>query len=130
MKLGIFDLEVVKCRHGFRSVFRYLNRNILSSKIFPTKQEALAHGTKKLEKLFQDALDQLMKTRYQVKSKPVNAIQWFPGTWLDGEKVYDVGKIVCRDYVYCDQCIKQGDWIVGDKIVTNEEFERDYEVIQ
>lgn len=92
---------------------------------FQTKQEALDIGVQNLKKELQDALNDF-KPRYRTKSKPVDAMQWFLGIILKE----NVKHSFCEGYNYCKQPIKPGDWVVNGKVVTNEEFEQDYEVIQ
>lgn len=124
MKIGIFDLEVKKCGICFRTTFSYGDIILQAHGLFATKELALAHGIKALTELFQGALDQLTKPKYQTKSKPVDAVQWFLGLKID-----EISLVHYHHYYY-DQHIKVGDWIVDGKVVTNEEFEQDYEVVQ
>lgn len=128
MKIGRFNLRVIECGHGFRSVFRFTDKNLWFGETFTTEKEALDSGIKDLEKEFQKCLNDL-KPKYQMKPKPVDAVQWFPETRVNGDGVFNVRDGICDFYVYQRQRINPGDWIVNNKVVTNEDFERDYEAI-
>ncbi|KKL15409.1 hypothetical protein LCGC14_2505890 [marine sediment metagenome] len=89
---------------------------------FQQKKEALDYGIKMLEKDLQDALDQLSKPKYQKKPKPVDAVQW-NGEEIKGARYWN------GSWDYNNQPIEPGEWIVSGKVVTNEDFEQDYEVV-
>lgn len=122
MKLGIFDLEVIECNGGwFQPILKINGETIQTYGIWKIKKYALDAGTKGLEELFQGALDQLTKPKYQTKSKTVDAVQWFPTgleSNMDNSSAYSKGIF-----------IKPGDWIVDGVIIINEDFGRDYEAI-
>ena len=120
MKLGIFTFNVVECNGQFLPKLTLDGSTPYVYGSFPTKQMALAYGTKKLEELFQDALDQLTKPKYRTKSKEVDAMQWFP---------------TCQESIpspayYKGISINPGDWIVDNKVVTNEQFKQLFEAVQ
>lgn len=135
MKFGIFDFEVIKVRDltactnpnipklgiWFQPTLKIGNTIIQTFGLWKREKDAFNAGIKKLTELFQGALDQLPK--YQIKSKPVDAIQW------NGEKIEGIS-LVHYHYYYNDQYIHSGDWIVDGKIVTNEEFKENYEPIR
>jgi len=123
MKIGHFDLVAIEYRNGFRSSCDFAGIHLWSGERFPTKQEALDYGIKILEKELKDALDSL-KPKYQKKPEPVDAIQWFPGVKIEGLYLCLSG---C--YKYNNQRISPGEWIVSGKVVTNEDFQQDYEVV-
>ena len=124
MKLGILSLEVVgdsneyfvECKNG-----EYV---LVCWGPYTTYKSAFVQGVEKLKEKVLELQEELNQPHFRQKSEPVHVEQWWP--CLNRAGVIKIG-----DAYWCHaQRICTGDWIVGDKIVTNEEFERDYEVIQ
>lgn len=122
MNIGSFTLRVIECGSGFRAECDFAGTHLWPGIPCPTQKEALDRGIRILEEQFQRCLNDL-KPKYQTKSRPVDAMQW-RGVVIDGISI-DFGKCY-----YYGLPIKPGDWIIDGKVVTNEQFEQDYEVVQ
>lgn len=121
MIFGNYNIVALKVIGGFKPSCDFAGIHFRSGKLCPTKQEALDYGIKILEEELQEVLNSL-KPKYQMKPKPVDAVQWFPGNLVD--EIHFTGR-----WYYQNQRIEPGDWIVDGKVVTNELFKQDYEVI-
>ena len=120
MKLGIFDLEIKAIDHNkFDAVLSYNSVVFLNWDSFSTKEAALSSTIQNCKKIFGAALDDAHEPRFRVKSKTVDAVQWFPKSNIDNSPAY-----------YKGISINPGDWIVGNKVITNEEFLEKYECVE
>ena len=128
MIFGNYNIVALKVIGGFKPSCDFAGTHFRSGKLCPTKQEALDYGIKILEEELQEVLNSL-KPKYQMKPKPVDAVQWFPNL-VEGIRGSEIEGICgyWKSYKYKSQPIKSGDWIVDGKVVTNELFKRDYEV--
>ncbi len=125
MKLGIFDLEIKAIGHNeFDAVLSYNSVVFLNWGSFSTKEAALSSTIQNCKKIFGAALDDAHEPRFRVKSKTVDAVQWFPEMKIDGFSLNSGA------YYYKDQYIERGDWIVDEKVVTNKEFLEGHECVE
>ena len=120
MKIGIFDLGIRPIGTSqFLAVLSYKQGILFSWGNFETKEAALSSAIQSCKKIFGAAFDAANKPSFRVKLKIVDAVQRFPGNNIDNSPTY-----------YKGTPINPGDWIVDDKVVTNEVFKENYECIK
>ena len=126
MKIGVFDLGIMPVGHSeFNAILSYKQGILFNWGNFETREAAISSAIQSCKKIFGVAFDAANKPGFRVKSKIVDAVQWFPELKIEG--VYHID---LRGYIYCGFQITPGDWIVNGKVVTNEVFKEKYECIK
>lgn len=122
MKFGIFDFEITNDGNEYFVQCMANGQHFLNFGPFNTYKTALVLGIEKLKEKIQETQGALNKPVFRQKSKSVHVQQW-PQDKIEG--LARTG----GSYWYRSQRIEPGDWIVNGLVVTNEDFEQDYEVI-
>ncbi len=122
MKFGIFDFKITNDGNEYFVQCSAQGKHFCNFGPFNTYRTALVLGIEKLKEKIQEAQGALNKPVFGQKSKPVHVQQWWPQDKIEG--LTRTG----GSYWYRSQRIVPGDWIVNGLVVTNEDFERDYEV--
>lgn len=126
MKLGIFDLEIRAIGHNeFDAVLSYNSVVFLNWGSFETREAALSSAILSCKKIFITAFKSTQKFHFKVKSKTVDAVQWFPEIKIEG-----IANPGGEGHVYHGIGIERGDWIVDEKVVTNKEFLEQFECVE
>ena len=123
MKFGFLEIVVVQDGNEYFAECKAQGKYLYNFGPYNTYKSAFVLGIEKLKEKVQATQEALNEPQFRQKSKLVRVYQWWTCQKNDG--IIRIGE----EYWYNNQPIEPGDWIIYAEVVTNKDFEKNYEVV-